>query len=204
MLEFQIGQNALDVCKVIVSNQAEISAIRLVAHEVDNNWRQVHQTALEKLNNLLNSFEHSPPIKDQEYSREEFSRLSLNKLNNLGENQVWSITSRVRCSHGRIKHLPLMNFHPEEDVQNGIISALRYICGNNNGALLDSGRFQHYYGDFLLDEHEWTQFMAEFLMPVFLVSPRYIGHRLYEGYSTLRLTSDNQYKPKIPEVIAVL
>ena len=75
---------------------------------------------------------------------------------------------------------------------------------DNKGVLLDSGRFQHYYGDFLLDENEWIQFMAEFLMPTFLVSPRYIGHRLYDHYCTLRLTSNNQYKPKVPEVVEIL
>jgi len=38
-------------------------------------------------------------------------------------------------------------------------------------------------------------------MPVILVSPRYIGHRLRDGYSTLRLTSDTTFKPKVPELI---
>ena len=44
MTEFQLGQNALDVCKVIIDHQPEISTVRLIAHEVDTNWRQRYQT----------------------------------------------------------------------------------------------------------------------------------------------------------------
>jgi hypothetical protein len=204
MVEFQLGQNALDVCKVIIDHQQDISIVRLIAHKVDTNWRQRYTTTPEKLEYMLEGFEHPQPIKDQEYSREEFSQLTLDDLYNLGKNQVWSITSRVQCANKKTKHLPMMNFHLEGGSKEDIKKALKYICGDKRGVLLDSGRFQHYYGDFLLDENEWIKFMAEFLMPTILVSPRYIGHRLHDGYCTLRLTADDQYKPKIPEVVEIL
>lgn len=204
MSKFQLGQNALDVCKVIIGHQPDILVVRLIVHEVDTNWRQRYKATPEKLEYMIEGFEHSRPIKNQEYSREEFSQLALNDLYNLRENQVWSITSRVQCSNGKTKHLPMMNFHPENGSQRDIKKALKYICGDHRGVLLDSGRFQHYYGDFLLDEDEWIKFMAEFLMPTVLVSPRYIGHRLHDGYCTLRLTADGQYKLKVPEVVDIL
>ncbi len=204
MSEFQLGQTALDVCKVIIDHQPSISIVRLVAHDVNINWRQQYQTTPKKLEYMFDGFEHAEPVRNQEYSREEFGRLALDDLDNLRENQVWSITSKVQCFDGETKHLPLMNFHPENGSEKDIKKALKYICGNNRGVLLDSGRFQHYYGDFLLSENEWTQFMAEFLMPTVLVSPRYAGHRLHDGYCTLRLTADSQYKPKIPEVVEIL
>lgn len=204
MNEFQLGQNALDVCKVILDHWPEISGVRLVAHEVNTNWRQRHQTTSEKLEHMLSGFKHLQPIKDRQYSRAEFSKLSLDSLYHLGENQVWSVISKVQTSDGATKHLPMMNFHPEHGSEEGIKKALGYICGSQRGVLLDSGRFQHYYGDFLLDETGWRKFMAEFLMPTVLVSPRYIGHGIHYGYNTLRLTNDSQYKPMIPEVIEVL
>jgi len=204
MTEFQLGQNALDVCKTIIDHQPEVSTVRLVAHEVDTNWRQRYQTTPEKLEYMLDGFEHSRPIREQEYSRQKFSQLPLDELYNLGKNQVWSITSRVQVSGGKTKHLPMMNFHPENGSEEDIKKALKYICGDKRGVLLNSGRFQHYYGDFLLDENEWVQFMTEFLMPTVLVSQRYVGHRLHDGYCTLRLTADGQYKPKIPEVVEIL
>lgn len=204
MSKFRLGQNALDVCKVIIDHQPDISIIKLVAHEVDTNWRQHHQSTQDKLEYMLNGFEHSQPIQYKHYSREEFSQLTLDELYNLEKNQVWSIASQIQCTNGKTKHIPMMNFHPDNCSKEDIKIALEYICNDHKGVLLNSGRFQHYYGDFLLDENEWTQFIAEFLMPTVLVSPRYISHRLYDGYCTLRLTADNQYKPKIPEVIEIL
>ena len=114
MTKFQLGQNALDVCKVIINHHPEILVVRLVAHKVDNNWRQRYQATSEKLKYIIEGFEHSRPTKEQKYSREEFSLLTLDDLSNLGENQVWSITSKVQCVDGKIKHLPMMNFHPEK------------------------------------------------------------------------------------------
>ena len=205
MMKFQLGQNALDVCKVIIDHQLNISDIRLIAHKVETNWRQRYQTTSDKLEYILEGFGHLQPTTEQEYSREEFLQLTLNDLSNLGENEVWSIASKVRCVNGKTKHIPMMNFHPTNDTNKDIIrKSLKYICGNSKGVLLDSGRFSHYYGDFLLNENEWVQFMAEFLMPTILVSPRYIGHRLYDGFCSLRLTAEDQYKPKIPKVVDVL
>jgi hypothetical protein len=204
MLEFKIGQNALDVCKVIVDHHSEISKVRLIAHEVGLNWRQVYQTTQERSKHILETFDHKQPIKFKEYSREEFLRLKLNDLYNIGENQVWSFTSKIQTHDGNIKHIPMMNFHPEDGSKESVKKALKYICGDKRGVLLYSGRFWHYYGDFILDIDEWIKFMSQFLMQVFLVSPRYIAHRLYDGYCTLRLTTDKRYKPHIPTVIEIL
>ncbi|NOQ56276.1 MAG: hypothetical protein GQ477_05745 [Nanohaloarchaea archaeon] len=204
MLKFQIGQNALDVCKVIIDHQPEISIIQLVAHEVNTNWRQQHQTTQDKLKYILDGFEHSQPLKYQDYFRDEFNQLTFDELDKLEQNQVWSISSKVQCIDDEIKHIPMMNFHLGNCSTEAIKIGLEYICGDNEGVLLDSGRFQHYYGDFLIKENKWTKFIAEFLMPTILIGSRYAGHVLYNGYSTLRLTTDNQYKPKIPEVIEIL
>ncbi|MBI3190952.1 hypothetical protein HYZ41_04595 [archaeon] len=204
MKKFQLGQNALDVCKVIVDHQPSISTVSMIAHNVGINWRQRYQTTYEKIEYMEDGFKHSSPIKNQEYCREDLNQLSLHWLYNLEENHVWSVISKVQCYDGKTKHLPLMNFHPENGDRESIKKALKYICGDQRGVLLDSGRFQHYYGDFLLDENEWVQFMSEFLMPTVVVSPRYVGHGLHDGFSTLRLTADKLYKPKIPEVVEIL
>lgn len=149
-------------------------------------------------------FEHSAPLAEQELSRDEFGALSLDELQNPGKNTVWSISSKVCMYGGGAKHIPMMNFHLENGAGVDIRRTLEHICGSNTGVLLDSGRYKHYYGDFMLDNDAWTRFMAEFLMPTTIVSPRYIGHRLRDGYCTLRLTADGQYKPKVPEVVEIL
>ena len=129
MKKFQLGQNALDVCKVIINHQPDISIVILVAHEVDNNWRERHKTTLKKSEYILDGFEHSQPVRNQEYSRKKFSQLVFDDLCNLKENQVWSISSRVQMSDGKTKHLPMMNFHPENSSEEDIKKALKYICG---------------------------------------------------------------------------
>jgi hypothetical protein len=201
-MEFQIGQSALDVCKVVVEHQSEISELTLISHEVGINWRQRYETEQERLEHQLAGFEHSKPIKQQDFSRNEFNNVTPEMISELRENQVYSITSKVGCNDRIDRHIPMMNFH-NTSLQD-IKSALEYICGKRKGVILNSGRFFHYYGDFLLDEDKWTSFMGEFLMPTVLVSPRYIGHRIHDGYSTLRLTADKKYKPCIPKVVELL
>ena len=98
----------------------------------------------------------------------------------------------------------MMNFHTVDISLDKIKTVTKHICPNYDGVILSSGRFFHYYGNKLLTEDEWLKFMADFLMPCVLVSPRYIGHRLFDKYCTLRLTADKTYKTKIPEVIDVV
>lgn len=123
------------------------------------------------------------------------------------KDEVWSVNSKVRYGDKQFtdfKHVPMMNFHFEEGADiNFAIKAVEKICGDMSGVLLESGRFFHYYGNALLHHEEWLHFLGQFLMPCVLVSPRYIGHALNDGYFSLRLTADNIFKPKIPTVIKV-
>ena len=201
---FSVGQNSLEVAQIIVANHPEIRQIRLIAHKVGQNWRQRNSSTSSKVKKLLEGFSHDIPIKQITYNRGEFINLKLHKLQTLPENQVWSLISKVVCSNSTYKHIPMMNFHPENVGIDVIRQTIRYICLNKNGYILDSGRFFHYYGNFLLTCTEWVAFLAEFLMPCMVVSPRYIGHCLHDGQCTLRLTADDKYKPKFPKVIDII
>jgi len=152
---------------------------------------------------LKEGFEHEKPEQEISYTRSQFLNLRLEELGELRHEEVWSLVSKVQCDDGTSMHIPMMNFHLEGVGLEAIKEALKHICGSDRGCILNSGRFFHYYGDFLLDEGAWIKFMAEFLMPCILVSPRYIGHRLYEGYCTLRLTTQKSFKPKLPKVIEI-
>ncbi|MFH0890837.1 MAG: hypothetical protein V1856_02285 [Candidatus Liptonbacteria bacterium] len=201
---FKIGQNSLEVSQTIVKNYPEIIQLKLITHNVEENWRQANSTPSSKIKNILRGFNHDKPIKEIVYDRDNFLSLNLAELEKLTENEVWSLTSKVLCVGNVYKHIPMMNFHPE-NIDLGVIKkALKYICGKKSGCLLNSGRFFHYYGNFLLTSDKWIKFMAEFSMPCVVVSPRYIGHRLHDGYCTLRLSTEKSYKPKLPEVIEIL
>lgn len=201
---FQIGSNPLEVVQAIAKNNKDIASLKIISHKVSINWRQRCVDSKTKISNLIESLEHPKTTREKVFSREEFINLALDDLEKLPDDEVWSLISLVEISNGNKMHIPMMNFHPVDISLEDLKFAIKNICKNFNGALLSSGRFFHYYGNSLLNENEWTKFMTDFLMPCVLVSPRYIGHRLFDGYSTLRLTSDKFVKTKVPEVIDIL
>lgn len=203
MAKFSLNQNSLEVAQIIVRNHPQIASIKLISHNVGINWRQKYRSKNEKIENLTSGLERARPKSQKIYSRKKFELLTLENLGKLPDNEVWSITSKVVCSDGTEKHIPMMNFHSDVSLAD-IKKMVKKITKNSKGVILKSGRFHHYFGDYLLNENEWLRFMADFLMPSILVSPRYIGHRLHNGYCTLRLTIDKRYKPVMPKAVAVL
>ncbi|MDP1845738.1 MAG: hypothetical protein Q8L09_03245 [Candidatus Moranbacteria bacterium] len=203
MNTFKLKDNSLAVCKAIVSSNPQISYFEIISHQVGLNWRQIYKKDKEKLEHLNSAFTHEQPHTRVRYNREDFKNLSLENLQKTKANLVWSFTSRVFCKDGKYRHIPMMNFHSETASINNIVTAIQCVCGDKPGAILNSGRYFHYYGNFLLDQNAWIKFMASFLMPCILVSPRYIGHRLSDGYCSLRLTAEKRYKPITPTVVYI-
>jgi len=206
---FATGQTSLETLKVIIQSIPEIDKVVLIEHEVNDNWRQSNHDTESKLSNLESAFNHDQPKQTLSLNRNELLKIKQEDLEQLQEGNVWSIVSKVQIGN-LVKHIAMMNFHPENDNDNKDISiksieeTLSHICGDKTGVILHSGRYYHYYGNFLLDEKEWIRFMSEFLMPCVIVSPRYVGHRLYDGYATLRITNEQNYKPTIPKTIKLI
>ena len=205
--EFHIGQDAFNVCKVIIRKQPIIQ-VRLIAHDVGLNWSQEYKTCVGRKKNILNAFSYTYATRrSYVLNREEFLNSELKYLKNkiIDSNEVLSITSRVLTSEGIYLHIPMMNFHPENGFGvNEIIFCIQYLYPKTEGALLNSGRFYHYYGNYLLTQLEWEAFIGSFLIPFHLIHPGYAGYRLMDGFSTLRLTAEPNYKPQIPIVFRVL
>jgi hypothetical protein len=200
--KLNINQTSLEVLKSIFRGHPEVEQITMLKHPVEINWRVRCKGYEEKTFNLIEGFLHDKPLEIRNFTRESFERLTQDELQSASaEGAVWSISSKVICTTGEEKHLPMMNFHPEVDTLELINASLKYICKDREGCLLKSGRFYHYYGNFLLSPSEWLIFMSEFLMPCEIVSPRYVGHRIFDGYCTLRLSSEPNFKPQVPYVI---
>lgn len=204
MIALALQHNSLEVFQYIVSLQPVVTSVRLVAHPVSLNWRQKYGDAISKVSHIDTAFEHAQPWEVRSYTREEFLLLRLADIQDKRGKYVWSVCSKVVCENGEERHVPMMNFHPETVSLDVLTSITKRICLGYEGAMLHSGRYFHYYGNSLLSERQWIEFMADFLMPCVAVSPRYIGQRLFDGYCTLRLTTDGRYKTKIPEVIALI
>lgn len=86
------------------------------------------------------------------------------------------------------------------------LDKLRVFLGDNFFQKIEwfnSGRSFHGYGASLLTESEWIRFMGLLLLanqprlePT--VDPRWIGHRLLAGFSSLRWTKKTSYYRSIP------
>jgi hypothetical protein len=201
-MKVDINATSLDVLKDIISKYPDIDSVKLILHGVSINWRQRYTTDGQKLSHLEESLLQKIPIKVKVLSREEFLSLDQGKLETDDKHQVWSFTSKMTMKDGDFMHLPMMNFHPHDDISvEDIINFVKIAFPDKSGVILESGRYFHYYGNFLMSEHEWVIFNAKFLMPCVFVSPRYVGHVLQDGYSSLRFTCDDKYKPVIPSVV---
>lgn len=206
MGEFQLGSTSLDVCKIIIQNNP-IEEVKIISHEVGLNWSQKYTTKEDRKNHFMEAYHHKKdPTNVYSLSREEFLNTDLEEFSReLNENEVLSFVSKVKTYEKTDLHVPMMNFHPENDFGlDEIKKSLRHIIKDKKGILLDSGRYYHYYGDYLLNQREWETFLGNFLIPFSLVHPGYIGYRLTCGYSTLRLTSNAKHKPQTPKVIGIL
>jgi len=201
-MNIEKGATSLDVIKEIISEHSEIASLTLILHGVSINWRQRYGTDHQKVSHVEESLVQKTPIKSKTISRQDFLNLDEKTLDTNSKHQVWSLTSKVTTGDGRIMHLPMMNFHPTDDITtDDIVEFIKIVVPDKDGFVLHSGRYFHYYGCYLLTEDEWIKFNAKFLMPCVFVSPRYVGHVLQDGYSSLRFTNDDKYKPTIPRVI---
>ncbi|MEM8729548.1 MAG: hypothetical protein AAGF79_06470 [Pseudomonadota bacterium] len=117
-------------------------------------------------------------------------------------NYALSLTSKV-CMGTATYHLPLMNIHPEVDTcPQDLLRTILDILPDQRGVLVATGRNHHFIGTRLLTTEAWPAFLSSFLMPIILVSPRYIGHALNRGAATLRLFPCPPMKPEWPVVVA--
>jgi hypothetical protein len=199
-----LGLTSLEMLQKIISYHHTISSVCLIRHEVQLNWGQKYDSTGRILTHFDEALIQEIPLEVKNLSVEMF--LALHQSDFLSEgHQVWSFTSRVQLVDGTYRHIPMMNFHPLEQVSlDSITEFVQLSEPAQKGVLLESGRYFHYYGYSLLDQDEWLQFNARFLMPMILVRSRYIGHRLRDGYSTLRLSNDSQYKPLVPHVVRII
>lgn len=211
--EPQLGDDALHVVQYICA-QNGVQFVNLVKHSVGVNWRQ-RISDEDKPNNIdLECFRHNGSY--GELMHEETVACSgLYKLCEADleakceKDEVYSICSDVKDESDSKKHLTMMNFHPERGGLEFVLDALKALRQQepelvSPGVVLASGRYWHYYGYGLIEEPEMGKYLSYFLMPAILVSPRYIGHRLYEGRGMLRLTGGATAKPGVPKVVTAV
>jgi hypothetical protein len=191
--------------KLIEELSLEEAHLSFIQHPVGLNWRQLHTTTTEKARHLSEGLRQSQPTHMFEMTGREYIERSEN-LNSLVDEagEVISCTSKILV-HGSAYHLAIMNLHPDNDLDFvSLVRVVNAVTANMPGYVLFSGRYYHFYGLRLLEELEWYQFLACWLMPTLVVSPRYIGHSLYRGYAALRLSKSMPHKSTLPYVLSTV
>ncbi len=113
------------------------------------------------------------------------------RVDKLPESRALAVTSRVSLRDHTKRHIPMVDFRcdPEITCPQKISEWMREIdpCG---GVILRTTNSFHYYGKSLLTDRQWVNFIGHCLLLVPDVDVRYLGHRLIEGWSALRISPD--------------
>ncbi len=189
----------------IAEFELEDAIFTLIEHTVGINWRNKYTSTKKRLDHVDEGLIHLTPIQTLTIKGEDILSSSFSPSDLIKEkNRVISICSKVKLDNNQYRHLPQMNLHPEASLSvDDVVKVVNSLTENMVGYLMKSGRYLHYYGFGLFDEAQWLRFLAQFLMPTIIVSPRYIGHSLYRGYTALRITVDEKYKPILPKAICL-
>ena len=180
--------------------------VELLVHQGGQNWRERNTTPLDKISHLREGLRHEGPFSGELVSIRRINHELAALRNRIGGLDVVSVTSRVFDPAGaQVDQLAIMNLHTEGFGSiEALTEAISEVTGGVSGYLLESGRYYHFYGKELMSYREWVNFLTSFLMPCVLVSPRYIGHSLFRGFCSVRLTSADPHKPMVPRLLRVL
>jgi hypothetical protein len=120
--------------------------------------------------------------------------------------QEMAVHSDLRLSSDKQLHLVMVDMSTSSKAH---LEKLRSFLGDNlfqRITWFSSGRSFHGYGETLLEQEDWVKFMGLLLLanqprlePT--VDPRWIGHRLLAGYSSLRWTCNTPYYISLPKSI---
>ena len=205
--KFRTGMTAIDVVAEIVKSNPTIKALAFFEYE-----------PIQGISELPNNLSLARVLLHRTASGKEVwlkrEEMTVNKLYEeigyLEKEHVLSVLSKVVLKQNKVVQIPMMDFTSKRFYKEpvGHDQCLRDIkrffeeAGYGNGVILDSGRSFHYYGNYLMSEKEWRNFLGDCLLSG-VVNPRYIGHCEKDGYSGLRL-SLSSLRPVMPRVVSVL
>ena len=122
----------------------------------------------------------------------------LKIADSLPADRALAVTSKVYLADERKLHMPLIDFQCEPSPKN-LRNVKRRMHGMDDagGFILETARSYHYYGMSLLTDDQWLDFVGQCLLqePDVNMRPyidiRYLGHRLREGWGSLRISRDS-------------
>ena len=101
-------------------------------------------------------------------------------------------------------HVPMIDFGSKGTAP-AASEAIKELCRywNMTLSIYESGRSFHAYGDRLLTQEQWLQFMGSLLLlnkpsGYKLIDERWVGHRIMGGYSALRWSKNTSHYKRFP------
>jgi hypothetical protein len=103
------------------------------------------------------------------------------------------LTSRVTTAQGENRHIPMLDFSSKSSIpgaEPSVRNAVQVL--GQDGLLVSSGRSYHFFGDSLLDENEFRDFLARALLLAPITDDRWIAHQLISGFCCLRVSDSDK------------
>ena len=128
------------------------------------------------------------------------------QMSSLGNQQELAIHSRVKLTHGKVRHIPIIDFTNvlSADVA---IHRMTYIT-NMLGVPLNlyrSGNSLHGYYHALISKRDWYDYLGSLLLCNLpdkiaedVIDSRWVGHSLRQRYSALRWSKHTDTYKEIP------
>lgn len=127
----------------------------------------------------------------------------LEMLMSLEPETELAVHSRVVVNN-EYYHIPMIDFGSKGSTPSAS-EAIKELCRywNMGFSLYESGRSFHGYGNGLLTNDQWLQFMGSLLLlnkpsGYKLIDERWVGHRIMGGYSALRWSKNTSHYKRFP------
>jgi hypothetical protein len=203
-----LGSSAVDVIPYLIDRHQNIETIRLVQYKRHTRSADVCPECGSSLRPSTATRRLRHDTSDREWHTlrrgEATSPRLLRLIADLPQDGALAVTSRV--TDGRqIRHLPMIDFQcPHADKKN-IIEGMHQIHPAG-GILLQTTNSYHFYGNALLTHSDWVRFIGSCLLLEPYVDVRWHGHRLIEGWGSLRISRDPTAGTTLnePSVVAIL
>ncbi|ELI0634365.1 MULTISPECIES: primase 1D-like protein [Vibrio harveyi group] len=127
----------------------------------------------------------------------------LEMLMSLDSGSELAVHSKVFVNN-ECYHIPMIDFGSKGSTPSAS-EAIKELCRywNMGFNLYESGRSFHGYGNRLLTNDQWLQFMGSLLLlnkpsGYKLIDERWVGHRIMAGYSALRWSKNTSHYKRFP------
>lgn len=197
------GMNAVEVIRELVEKNEVIRALNFFIYTPQKGVAEISEKPV--FSRLL--YHNSPDGKEVRLNWEEI--LNKNRIftaiGGMEQGQALAVTSKVTAKKNQILQIPMMDFIDGDDPKEENLKNIRCFLEKKeyHGVILFSGKSFHFYGTNLMADREWKEFLGDCLLSG-LADPRYVGHNLKDGYSTLRISACPPLRPVFPKAVALV